>query len=161
MEPQSFIFVIKLLAQSNISTYYLNVVLQEKEREEPRNSPVVTSQQKEVSPQQPPKEQLRSEEAYRNNYEDSPILSAYYNKPSIYPLELQAGSHSENYHRSAYISKKKKVVKNPFLKDLGVYRVSSEPCLQKKRITMYPKNHNILRTSKVKEEVCLQHNCVL
>ena len=121
---------------------------------------MIPSQPKEVSPQHPPIEKLHCEEAYRKDYEDSSILSAYYNKPSIYPLELRAGSHSENYQRSAFISKKKKVVENPFVKDLGVYRVSSEPCLQKKRITMYPKNHNILRTFTVKEEVCLQHNIV-
>ena len=74
------------------------------------------------------------------------------NRPSIYPLDLRAGNHSENYHRSAFISKKKKVFDNPSNSDLAVYRVSSEPCLQKKRITMYPKNHNILRTFTVKEE---------
>lgn len=96
-------------------------------------------------------EQIRHKESDQN-----PKLSYYDNRPiSIYPLELRAGNHSEDYHRSAFISKKKKVLDNPTNSDLAVYRVSSEPCLQKKRITMYPKNHNILRTFTVKEEVIL------
>lgn len=88
--------------------------------------------------------------------EQNPKLSYYDNRPiSIYPIELRAGNHSEDYHRSAFISKKKKVLDNPTSSDLAVYRVSSEPCLQKKRITMYPKNHNILRTFTVKEEASI------
>ena len=73
--------------------------------------------------------------------------------PTGYAFDLRAGSHSEDYQRAPFISKKKKVHENPFLSNPSLYRVSSEPCLQKKRISMYPKNHNILRTYTVKEEV--------
>ena len=96
------------------------------------------------------------EQVCRREPEQNPNPSYYDNRPiSIYPLELRAGNQSEDYHRSAFISKKKKVLDNPTNSDLAVYRVSSEPCLQKKRITMYPKNHNILRTFTVKEEASI------
>jgi len=77
-------------------------------------------------------------------------------------LELRAGKESGNYQRAPFIQKKKKVNGNLFLKNPSLYRVSSEPCLQKKRIAMYPKNHNILRTYTVKEEVrSTLFNCLL
>eukprot|EP00111_Clytia_hemisphaerica_P022100 TCONS_00064946-protein len=72
--------------------------------------------------------------------------------PTGCAFDFRAGSHSEDYQRAPFISKKKKVQDNPFLSNPSLYRVSSEPCLQKKRISMYPKNHNILRTFTVKEE---------